>query len=72
LGLHLKFRITDGRHRLFTPGCRGQHPDSPKHQYGTGTFVGIITPFREDIVVAVEYMFTWYWIADLSVGLFID
>jgi transposase len=25
----------------------------------------ILTPFREDIVVAVECMFTWYWIADL-------
>jgi transposase len=25
----------------------------------------ILAPFREDIVVAVECMFTWYWIADL-------
>jgi len=24
-----------------------------------------LKPFREDIVVAVECMFTWYWIADL-------
>ena len=24
-----------------------------------------ITPYREDIVVAVECIFTWYWIADL-------
>jgi transposase len=31
------------------------------------TFLNIITPFREDIVVAVECMFTWYWIADLCV-----
>ena len=28
-------------------------------------FLRIIGPFREDIVVAVECMFTWYWIADL-------
>jgi transposase len=28
-------------------------------------FLKIIEPFREDIVVAVECMFTWYWIADL-------
>src|SRR3990172_7536921 len=28
-------------------------------------FLRIITPFREDIVVTVECMFTWYWIADL-------
>ena len=28
-------------------------------------FLRIIAPFREDIVVAVECMFTWYWIADL-------
>jgi transposase len=28
-------------------------------------FLKVIEPFREDIVVAVECMFTWYWIADL-------
>ena len=30
-------------------------------------FLRIIAPFREDIVVAVECMFTWYWIADLCI-----
>jgi len=30
-------------------------------------FLKAIRPFREDIVVAVECMFTWYWIADLCV-----
>lgn len=28
-------------------------------------FMGIIQPFRGDLVVGVECMFTWYWIADL-------
>ena len=28
-------------------------------------FLKVIESFREDIVVAVECMFTWYWIADL-------
>jgi transposase len=28
-------------------------------------FLKAIEPYREDIVVAVECMFTWYWIADL-------
>jgi len=28
-------------------------------------FLAVIEPFREDVVVAVECMFTWYWIADL-------
>jgi transposase len=28
-------------------------------------FLKVIEPFRNDIVVAVECMFTWYWIADL-------
>ena len=28
-------------------------------------FLKSIEPFREDVVVAVECMFTWYWIADL-------
>jgi len=30
-------------------------------------FLKTIEPFREDMVVAVECMFTWYWIADLCV-----
>ena len=29
------------------------------------TFLKTIAPFREDIAVAVECMFAWYWIADL-------
>ncbi|MEW6586623.1 MAG: IS110 family transposase [Nitrospirota bacterium] len=29
------------------------------------TFLKTIAPYREDIVVAVECIFTWYWIADL-------
>ena len=28
-------------------------------------FLKLIQPFQEDIVVAVECMFTWYWMADL-------
>jgi transposase len=28
-------------------------------------FLRIITPFREDIVVTVECIFSWYWLADL-------
>ena len=28
-------------------------------------FLKVIEPYREDIVVSVECMFTWYWIADL-------
>ncbi len=28
-------------------------------------FLKLIEPYREDLVVAVECMFTWYWIADL-------
>lgn len=29
------------------------------------TFLRTVAPFREDLVVAVECMFAWYWIADL-------
>ncbi len=29
------------------------------------TFLTVITPYLEDIVVCVECIFTWYWIADL-------
>lgn len=28
-------------------------------------FLELIAPYREDIVVAAECMFTWYWVADL-------
>ena len=28
-------------------------------------FLRTIAPFREDLVVGVECMFTWYWLADL-------
>jgi len=28
-------------------------------------FLQAITPYREDLVVCVECMFTWYWLADL-------
>jgi transposase len=28
-------------------------------------FLKAITPFRKDIVIAVECMFTWYWLADV-------
>jgi transposase len=28
-------------------------------------FLEAVAPFREDLVVAVECMFTWYWLADL-------
>ena len=28
-------------------------------------FLKLIQPFREDVVIAVECMFTWYWLTDL-------
>jgi hypothetical protein len=30
------------------------------------TFLKVIAPYREDVVVAVECIFTWYWLADLG------
>jgi hypothetical protein len=29
------------------------------------TFLALVQPYREDLVVAVECIFTWYWLADL-------
>ncbi len=29
------------------------------------SFIEVISPYKEDIVVAVECIFTWYWIADV-------
>ena len=28
-------------------------------------FLGVVAPYREDLVVAAECMFTWYWLADV-------
>ena len=28
-------------------------------------FLNIVAPYRSDLVVAVECIFTWYWLADL-------
>ena len=28
-------------------------------------FLEVVGPYRADLVVAVECMFTWYWLADL-------
>jgi hypothetical protein len=33
-------------------------------------FLEAMAPFREDLVVAVECIFTWYWLADLWAALF--
>jgi hypothetical protein len=30
-----------------------------------GAFVDAIAPYRDGLVVAVECMFAWYWLADL-------
>ncbi|MFQ5874268.1 MAG: IS110 family transposase, partial [Dehalococcoidia bacterium] len=38
------------------------------HRNGPATaehFLNVIAPYREDVVVAVECIFTWYWLADL-------
>ena len=32
------------------------------------SFLKAIAPFRQDIVVGVECIFTWYWLADLCAG----
>ena len=33
----------------------------------SNAFLELVAPYREDIVVAAECMFTWYWVADLCV-----
>jgi transposase len=32
------------------------------------SFLRVIAPYRDDLVVAVECIFTWYWLADLCAG----
>src|SRR2546422_5891748 len=43
--------------------------ESLVHQHYTAnpeTFLTVIAPYRDDIVVAVACLFTWYWLADLG------
>ena len=35
------------------------------YRAGPDAFLRAIAPYREDLVVAVGCIFTWYWIADL-------
>jgi len=44
----------DGQIRVHRNG-----PATPEH------FLATVAPYREDLVVAVECIFTWYWLADL-------
>ena len=42
--------------------------ESLVHQNSTATpatFLQVVAPYRDDIVVAVACIFTWYWLADL-------
>ncbi len=32
---------------------------------GPDAFLGLIEPYREDMVVSAECMFAWYWLSDL-------
>jgi hypothetical protein len=34
-------------------------PATPEH------FLTVVRPYRDDLVVAVECIFTWYWLADV-------
>ena len=44
---------------------RGQVCLSENIETSAESFLEAIRPFRGDLVVAVECMFTWYWLADL-------
>lgn len=37
-----------------------------------GYFLKVLEPYREDVVVGVECMFSWYWVSDLCVNEGID
>jgi hypothetical protein len=44
---------------------RGEIREHHNMKTDRDAFLKTIAPYREDIVVAVECIFTWYWIADL-------
>jgi transposase len=37
-----------------------------------GAFLSAVAPYRDDLVVSVECIFTWYWLADLCADEGID
>jgi transposase len=52
--MYICVRDAEGQIRVHRNG-----PATPEH------FLTTIAPYREDLVVAVECIFTWYWLADL-------
>ena len=44
---------------------QGEIVDQKNLKSSPSAFLGFIEPFREDVVIAVECIFTWYWLADL-------
>ena len=47
------------------PGCGRQGVLLAQPGVQPEAFLAAIKPFRDDLVVAVECMFAWYWVADL-------
>ena len=43
----------------------GRGPAAPEYEGSPEPFLKAIAPYREDLVVCVECIFTWYWLADL-------
>jgi hypothetical protein len=71
-------RFYDGPHRhwcgidLHARRCTSASSTPRARCWSTGTFVAprrsflaVVAPYREQLVVAVECIFTWYWLADL-------
>jgi hypothetical protein len=59
IGLHAKVMYVCILDQAGTKLVHKNPPTTP------GAFLRVIAPYREDVVVAVECMFTWYWLADL-------
>jgi len=65
---HKAYGGIDLHARTMSVGVLNQAGEILVHQHvkaSPETFLQVITPYRDDLVVAVECIFTWYGVADL-------
>jgi hypothetical protein len=59
IDLHARYVRLHSRRRRRGPSGAPELPATPEH------FLAAVRLHREDVVVAVECIFTWYWLADV-------
>ena len=61
----LWYRFACPKHVRLYLESRWRDARTPQYESRSGPFLKAIAPYRDGLVVAVECIFTWYWLADL-------